>query len=216
MFRPDSGKLLPLFPLQLVAFPGSAVPLHIFEERYKEMVGEAEATGSEFGIVLARDGGIVNAGCTVIVETVLERYPDGRFDVITRGQRRFTIVSIDEDRPFLRGEVQFFEDTDESAVNAVNVKLRERALAGYRQIREAQAYEQDPDVVADDPRLSFQLASAVSDLDFQDMILRSRSEAERLQRFIEAVEPYLEKKEYRAKMQKVAGQNGSGHKPADI
>jgi Lon protease-like protein len=213
MFRPDSGDLLALFPLQLVAFPGSAVPLHIFEERYREMVGEAEATGSEFGIVLARDGGIVNAGCTVIVETVLERYPDGRLDVITRGKRRFTIVSIDEDRPFLRGEVQFFEDTDWSAVNAT---LRERALAEYRKIREAQAYESVSDVDADDPQLSFQLASAVPDLDFQDMILRSRSEAERLQRFIEAVEPYLEKKKYRAKMQKVAGQNGSGHKPAGI
>jgi Lon protease-like protein len=213
MFRPDSGNLLALFPLQLVAFPGSAVPLHIFEERYREMVGEAEATGSEFGIVLARDGGIVNAGCTVIVETVLERYPDGRFDVIARGQRRFTIVSIDEGRPFLRGEVQFFEDTDWSAVNAT---LRRRALAGYQLIREAQANEQDPDVDADDPQLSFQLASAVADLDFQDMILRSRSEAERLQRFIDVVEPYLEKKHYRAKMQKVAGQNGSGHKPAGI
>src|SRR5580692_10988595 len=59
------NQLLPLFPLQLVAFPGSAVPLHIFEDRYKEMVGEAEAKGSEFGIVLAREGGIVNAGCTV-------------------------------------------------------------------------------------------------------------------------------------------------------
>ena len=52
-------RLLPLFPLQLVAFPGSAIPLHIFEERYKLMVGEAEAAGSEFGIVLARDNGIM-------------------------------------------------------------------------------------------------------------------------------------------------------------
>ena len=86
------SRLLPLFPLQLVVFPGSAVPLHIFEERYREMVGEAEAAGSEFGIVLAKDDGIVNTGCTVIVEDVLERYPDGRFDVLTRGQRRFEIA----------------------------------------------------------------------------------------------------------------------------
>ncbi len=84
------SRLLPLFPLQLVAFPGTAVPLHIFEDRYKTMVGDCERSGAEFGIVLAKDGGIVNAGCTVVVETVLERYPDGRFDVLTRGRRRFS------------------------------------------------------------------------------------------------------------------------------
>ena len=52
------ARLLPLFPLQLVVFPGSAVPLHIFEDRYKEMIGAAEASGTEFGIVLAKDSGI--------------------------------------------------------------------------------------------------------------------------------------------------------------
>ena len=213
MFRPDSGTLLPLFPLQLVAFPGSAVPLHIFEERYKEMVSEAETSGSEFGIVLIKDGGIVNAGCTVMVETVLQRYPDGRFDVITRGQRRFSIVSINEELPYLRGEVEFFDDTDWTSANPT---LRERALAAYQVIRDNQSTEHEDAPDPADPLLSFQLASVVADLDFQNMILRSRSESERLQQFIAVVEPYLEKKQYRAKMQKVAGQNGSGHKPAGI
>src|SRR6185437_14438531 len=75
------ARLLPLFPLQLVVFPGSPTPLHIFEPRYREMVGEAEAHGSEFGIVrvVSRDGdnGITNTGCTVTVELVnraLEAY----------------------------------------------------------------------------------------------------------------------------------------------
>ena len=71
--------LLPLFPLQLVALPGNPIPLHIFEPRYREMIGEAAAKGSPFGIVLAKEGGIVNAGCTVVVESVPTRYPDGRF-----------------------------------------------------------------------------------------------------------------------------------------
>ena len=60
--------LLPLFPLALVAFPGNAVPLHIFEERYREMVGTAEADRTEFGIVLVKNGGLVHSGCTVQVE----------------------------------------------------------------------------------------------------------------------------------------------------
>src|SRR6267154_5505313 len=98
------ARLLPLFPLQLVVFPGSAIPLHIFEERYRKMVGEAEAAGTEFGIVLAKDGGIVNAGCTVVVESVLKRYPDGRFDVLTRGQRRFVISALDQEKSISEGK----------------------------------------------------------------------------------------------------------------
>ena len=71
----------------MVVFPRTPLPLHIFEERYKEMVGGAMRDNSEFGIVLAKDDGIVNAGCTVAVEKLLQKYPDGRMDVLTRGQR---------------------------------------------------------------------------------------------------------------------------------
>ena len=85
-------RLIPLFPLQLVVFPRTHLPLHIFEERYKEMVGDAIRDGSEFGIVLAKEEGVLNAGCTVMVEKVLEMYPDGRMDILTCGQRRFEIV----------------------------------------------------------------------------------------------------------------------------
>jgi len=217
MSRPDSGKLLPLFPLQLVAFPGSAVPLHIFEERYKEMVGQAEAAGTEFGIVLSRDGGIVNAGCTVVVETVLERYPDGRFDVITRGRRRFSLISINEELDYLRGVVEFFEDSDWTTPSR---ELRERALKAYRHLRHLQeeqghgTREKEPDV--DDPQLSFELAQLIDDLDFQNTMLRTRSEAERLEQFVAVIDPYLERKGYKEKMQRIAPLNGSGHKPASL
>src|SRR5580698_5846291 len=110
------ARLLPLFPLQLVVFPGAAAPLHIFEERYREMVGLAEAEGTEFGIVrsIARgdENGIASTGCTVTVESVRQRYPDGRFDVITRGRRRFQVVSLDDEKSWLRGAVEYFDDEE--------------------------------------------------------------------------------------------------------
>ena len=81
--------LLSLFPLQLVVFPRVQVPLHIFEERHKELIGEAIANHTEFGIVRVKDAGISSTGCTVEVEKVLTRYPDGRMDILTRGARRF-------------------------------------------------------------------------------------------------------------------------------
>src|ERR1700686_5363777 len=63
--------LLPLFPLQVVLLPGSQLPLHIFEERYKEMIGEVLRDKLEFGVVLASEKGIVNTGCTASVDRVL-------------------------------------------------------------------------------------------------------------------------------------------------
>jgi Lon protease-like protein len=203
--------LLPLFPLSIVALPGNLIPLHIFEERYKTMVGECERNGSEFGIVLAKDGGIVNVGCTVSVETVLERFPDGRFDVLTRGQRRFEILSIDQELDWLRGEVEFFDDDD---MSAVNTQLRVKALASWREIGAALA--SDTEIDPDDPLLSFQLAQRVNDLEFQNQILRSRSESERLRKFVEFADGYVSRAQYAEKMRRAAPTNGSGHKPANL
>src|ERR1041385_7362896 len=118
-------QLLPLFPLNVVVFPRTPLPLHIFEERYKEMVGNALRDESEFGIVLAKDDGIVNAGCTVAVEKVLEMYPDGRMDIVTRGSRRFEIVALNEEKEFLQGEVSFFDDDDFSPTPS---ELRDQAV----------------------------------------------------------------------------------------
>lgn len=184
------ARLLPLFPLQLVAFPGSAIPLHIFEDRYREMVGEAEAAGTEFGIVLSREGGVVNAGCSVVVESVVERYPDGRFDVITRGRRRFEIRALDHEKAYLRGDVEFFDDDDRTPPAA---DLRDAAIRAYS----------ESEVDASAPFLSFQLAQSLPDVNFQSLLLRSRSESERLRQLIEL-----------ARVKQVAPRNGFGHRPA--
>ena len=216
------SRLLPLFPLQLVVFPGSAVPLHIFEERYKEMVTAAEAAGTEFGIVLARDNGIMNAGCTVLVESVLKRYPDGRFDVLTRGQRRFVIKSLNQDKDYLRGEVEFYSDEDPESAPP---ELRRAAILASEKMRDALSESEakpaasevgDSREAAPDPEhpfLSFQLAENVDDLDFRNLIQRSRSEAERLRSFANFTDEYVAKKQYAAKMKRLAPTNGYGHPP---
>src|SRR5947209_19237850 len=83
------SDLLPLFPLELVLFPGMALPLHIFEPRYKEMIGECLEHDSAFGIVRAVEDGVAHVGCSAEVVTVVKRYDDGRLDIVTRGLRRF-------------------------------------------------------------------------------------------------------------------------------
>src|SRR4051794_38054610 len=128
-----SVRLIPLFPLSLVVFPRTRLPLHIFEERYKEMIGIAIREESEFGIVLAKDEGIVNAGCTVKVEKVLHKYSDGRMDVLTMGQRRFEIHRLNEEKEYLQAEVSYFDDED---TETAPTELRAQALTHYEALNE--------------------------------------------------------------------------------
>jgi Lon protease-like protein len=206
------SSLLPLFPLELVAFPGAAIPLHIFEPRYREMVGEAETNGSEFGIVLSRDGGIVRVGCTVIVESILQRYADGRFDVLTRGRRRFEIQSLNDDRDYLRAEVSYFADIDSAPASAAQ---RASALRAWQELQR-EAADEIPGSAPDenDPQLSFLIAPALRDIDWQNGLLASRSEAERLDQIVQGVPKYLQKRQYVEKMRKAAPTNGKGHHSA--
>lgn len=210
--------MLPLFPLQLVVFPGAAVPLHIFEQRYRDMVGEAEADGTEFGIVRTisrgqgseEENGIANTGCSVTVESVSKRYPDGRFDVVTRGRRRFQIVSLDDERPYLRGEVEYFDDEKSEGVPG---DLLNRALEAHERLQHAVS-DAEPVAVPEPTRhdLSFHLAEGIDDLDFRSMLLQSRSEQQRLRLFAQFVTDYIPRRQYVAHMQKKAPTNGSGHK----
>src|SRR5581483_5119210 len=81
--------LVPLFPLEVVLFPGMALPLHIFEPRYKEMIGELLQAGQPFGVVRAVDNGIAEIGCVAEIVEVTKTYEDGRLDIMTQGQSRF-------------------------------------------------------------------------------------------------------------------------------
>jgi Lon protease-like protein len=201
--------LLPLFPLQVVVFPRVALPLHIFEERYKEMVGQAIREGSEFGIVLARENGIVNAGCTVAVERVVKSYPDGRLDVITRGRRRFEVLELNEDKDYLQGEVEFFDDDEPGPAP---VEVTRKALAQYRELVEIGSMDVEKEPDAGDPQLSFQLAQSLRDLEFLDRLLRARSETVRMKQLNEFFSNFLPREREVRRMRSLAPHNGFGGK----
>ncbi|HLM97971.1 MAG TPA: LON peptidase substrate-binding domain-containing protein [Bryobacteraceae bacterium] len=205
-------QLLPLFPLRVVVFPRTTLPLHIFEDRYKELIGEAIQSTSEFGIVLAREDGIVNAGCTVVVEKVLKNYADGRMDILTRGVRRFEILGLNEDKSYLRGEVEFFDD-DEPGPGPTD--LQEKALVQYRGLLETgELRESEP--VLSDPQLSFQLAQAVQDMDFLSLLLRNRSEPQRLKQLADYLARLAPKLREASRMRKLAPLNGHGTTPSGM
>src|SRR4029453_1303291 len=105
----------PLFPLGIVALPHEIVPLHIFEEPYRTMIGECLERGSEFGIVWSGDDGQRPIGCAMEIAEVLERMDDGRMNILTRGTRPFRIVDRQDDLPYPAGTVEFLLDKDETA-----------------------------------------------------------------------------------------------------
>lgn len=204
--------LVPLFPLPLVLLPAMPLPLHIFEDRYKEMMGEIIAatesgTGDmEFGVVLAKEEGIINIGCTARVEKVMRRYEDGRMDVLALGQRRFRIEGINEDRSYLRAEVEFFDDID---MTDVPPDLTVKAKAAFTKLKEL---EETAHEAARNSRLSFQIAGLLDDIEKRQMMLALRSEKERLEYLVKAVPEYMVKQERIALARRVAPLNGHAKK----
>ena len=123
---------LPLFPLGLVLFPRTPLPLHIFEERYKLMIKESLDSTREFGVVLAMEKGIASVGCTTRIERVSRTYDDGRMDIETTGYRRFEIAELNEDRPFLTAAVTFFDDDPDP--EPIPDKLIHQAIAAPAEV----------------------------------------------------------------------------------
>jgi Lon protease-like protein len=208
-----SKRLIPLFPLQVVVFPRTSLPLHIFEERYKKMVGEAIRDSSEFGIVLAKEEGIVNAGCTVAVEKLVQMYPDGRMDIVTRGRQRFEIESLDEEMEYLRANVNFFDDEE---FDPTPPELRAETLEQFRTLREMQSTQGRGEADLNDPQLSFQLAQNLPDVDFLNGLLRRRSESERLKELNRYLANYIPREKTIQHVKTVAPRNGYGGKHLGI
>jgi len=122
------GEMLPLFPLGAVLYPGMLLPLHIFEERYRQLVRDL-LDGPEprrFGVIAIRKGretgidgvhSLYEIGCTAVLRRV-DQHEDGRYDIVTAGTDRFRLLGLDETRPYLRGEVEILAGEPAAAAAA--------------------------------------------------------------------------------------------------
>jgi Lon protease-like protein len=175
---PVPNALLPLFPLDTVLLPGAPLPLHIFEPRYKEMIGECLERKQPFGVVRAKDGEVAEMGCTAEILNVVKKYDDGRMDIVTQGRRRFEVMQVNPERSFLQAEVLYLRDdpavaSREDMARALELHGESMKLAGSQ-----------PEGVSDvnEQELSFHLAGSLPhDLDFKQTLLGMKSEPERLQ-----------------------------------
>ncbi len=201
-------ELIPLFPLSLVLLPAMPLPLHIFEERYKQMMSEVIQAETEFGVVLAKDEGTLNIGCTASVRRVMRRYEDGRLDLLAIGQRRFRIVEINDDKSYLQAEVEFFDDIDFSEVPE---ELKQRASVAYRQLLKLEGVvesEADERQRLEGGRLSFQMGHLLDDTEKRQTVLALRSEVKRLEFLVRAIPQYIVEQQRITLAKRVAPLNG--------
>jgi ATP-dependent Lon protease len=175
---------LGLFPLSMVLLPSERVPLHIFEDRYQELIGECLENEVEFGLVYADDDGIRDIGTRAGVVEVLDRFDDGRMNVLIEGRERFRLVELTSGRSFHTGSVTPVSDTDERP----SERIVERALALFGRLRDLTGSEVEVPPATTD-QLSFALASRVElEPAIKLDLLANVSERARLERVCELLE----------------------------
>ena len=197
---------LGLFPLGIVLLPTERIPLHIFELRYQELIGECLDSDGEFGLVFSDDDGMREIGTRASVVDVLDRFDDGRLNIAIEGQERFRIVTETRGRSFRTAEVEPVGDDEVMAERTA----RERALERFRKLgRVVETDVDEPDT--DSGLLSFELAARV---DFgperKQELLELRSEPERLRIVSDLLERAAEAITLERALAESASQNGRG------
>jgi uncharacterized protein len=177
-------QTLPLFPLGTVLYPGVLLPLHIFEDRYRQLVRDL-LEGPEprrFGVIAIREGretgidgvsALYEIGCTAMLRRISER-EDGRFDLVTIGADRFRLATLDRSRPYLRGEADLLpEETGDEQAAALAAGAVQRAFRGYIDALTARGMTVSVPDLPDEPiTLSYLVAaSVIADLPDRQVLL---------------------------------------------
>lgn len=202
--------LLGLFPLGIVLLPGEVVPLHVFEERYKTLIGERLEEG-EFGIVLADEDSVRECGTSARVAQLIEELDDGRMNVLVQGERRFRIVEIREpDDPqmeYLRAEVEFYRDAEPEA----SPVLRDAVLEVFGKVLALMEVDGPSEPAGEGP-LSFRVAAAVDfGAPLKQELLESLSEEQRLETLLTVMTSLLPRLELRKERKEAIRGNGKGY-----
>ena len=197
----------PLFPLGLVALPTELIPLHIFEERYKTMIGRCIDERSEFGIVWMAEDGLRPVGCACEIAEIVERMDDGRINLIARGTRPFRIEARQEELPYPAGTVEFLDDRDEDA----DAEVAEAAHAAYADLVN-EATDRTPDLAEIGAMSAYQMAATVEfGLDAKQGLLDLRSEAARLRLVTRLFRAAIKRLDFVNPAQARARSNGKVH-----
>jgi Lon protease-like protein len=206
----SDDRVIGLFPLGLVLLPGEVIPLRIFEDRYKKLIGERLEEG-EFGIVLVEEDSVRECGTTARVVQLIEELDDGRMNILVEGVRRFRIVEVvtpdDAEADYLNAEVEYYRDSEPEGSAATS----EAVLDVFRKVLLLMDVESPEEPEGDGP-LSFRIAAAV---DFgaalKQELLESLSEEQRLETLLKVMTSLLPRLELRKEREDAIRGNGKGY-----
>lgn len=203
MARPNR---IPLFPLDVVLMPGAELPLHIFEPRYKVMIGRCLDERLEFGMILAADKAVAAMGCTAEIVRKVRDYPDGRIDILTTGRAVFRLLELLDEKEYYEGVVEYVEDgvyAHDADQHAQLVQLFEKChalLFSSPWINDAEAEE---------ATLAYRMAALLPvELEKRQALLEIRSEHERRELLLRWMERFVPKLIAQQKTRERAGGNG--------
>lgn len=201
---------IPIFPLGVVLFPGMPLPLHIFEERYKQMIRECVDAGHHFGVVYYAGEDFFQIGCTAQITKVLRVYEDGRMDLLTLGARRFRIVKIRNEKPYLMADVDYFDDEETPTLATV----QSDAVALFKEALRLSGRERGIGPFEDltPKELSFIIAGGAGfTLPEKQAFLEMTSTEERLRKAGTALKQLLERMQSTKEIESIISGNGRLH-----
>jgi ATP-dependent Lon protease len=203
-----SPERIPLFPLSLVLFPGQALPLHIFEPRYRLMTRQCIETNSPFGIVFFQSGHIAQTGCTALIVKTVKEYEDGRSEILTIGQKAFHLIRTHSDQPYFEADVEYLEDHFEGIDDALSEHLEELYEQCHGVLFDEEPPSYDPEA---GPSLAYHIASELPlEVEFRQTLLEERSEAERQKRLAARLTEWYPQLQRRERVRQKASGNGHG------
>jgi ATP-dependent Lon protease len=173
---------IPLFPLDIVLFPGQAVPLHIFEPRYRQMTRHCIDKRSPFGIVRADGANLAQTGCSAMIVKILKEYEDGRSDILAAGQNAFRLVRTHDEKPYLEADVEYLEEDFIGVDPAVASRLEELCNQCHQILygEDAPRFETEGGI-----SLAYHVASELPvDVAIRQNLLEIRSEAVRQEKLV--------------------------------
>src|SRR5215211_6670284 len=173
----DTLESFPLFPLGLVLLPQERILLHIFEDRYRTMIGECLDAEREFGVIWLSDEGLKEIGCSARIDRVLERFDDGRLNILVEGTKPFRLLRRIEELPYPAGDVELLDDVADADRAATDA-----ARGRYGDLVE-RVTDERPDPESLDDLDAYAMAATLDVApDAKQSLLEERSERDRLER----------------------------------
>ena len=203
-----SATRIPLFPLGLVLFPGQAVPLHIFEPRYRVMARQCIETRTPFGIVFVHAGNVAQTGCSALIVKTLKEYDDGRSDILTIGQKAFHLIRTHNDQAYFEADIEYLEEDFTGIDSAASEQLEKLYVKCHGAL-----YDEEPPPFETEGGISlaYHIASELPlDVAFRQTLLELRSEAERQRRLSARLAEWYPQLQKRDRVRGKAAGNGHG------